>query len=49
MKPPEKKVIKVNDRRYELLCSVCGKTAAVWEVGGPRWGGADFANEVPLV
>ncbi len=40
LKPPERSVIKVNDRRYELSCSVCGETAAVWEIGIFKFGGA---------
>ncbi len=41
---PERRVIKVNDRRYELPCSACGKTAGVWEIGKHEFGTFWFAQ-----
>ncbi len=48
-KPPEKSVIKVNDQRYELPCSVCGKTAVVWEIGIFKFGGVAVEEKESLL
>ncbi len=34
--PPSKKVVKVSDNEYDLLCSICGKVATWFWVGIPE-------------
>lgn len=47
--PPDKKVIKINERHYQQPCCMCEEPASVWEIGDFKWGGADYANQNPLV